>query len=66
MREGDLVEIRPQAFGLATRLFSFWDPEKEREQRDIDFAMRAAMAVLQDSESRLSQHTDPHGNSLSP
>ena len=66
VREGDLVEIRPQAFGLATRLFSFWDPEKEREQRDIDFAMRAAMAVLQDSESRLSQHTDPHGNSLSP
>ena len=39
VREGDLVEIRPQAFGLATRLFSFWDPEKEREQRDIDLSL---------------------------
>ena len=50
VREGDLVEIRPQAFGLATRLFSFWDPEKERKERDIHFAVRAAMVVSQKDE----------------
>lgn len=50
VREGDLVEIRPQAFGLATRLFSFWDPEKERKERDIRFAVRAAMVVSQKDE----------------
>ena len=50
VREGDLVEIRPQAFGLPTRLFSFWDPEKERKERDIRFAVRAAMVVSQKDE----------------
>lgn len=42
VREGDLVEIYPQAFGIATRVYSFWDPEKEREKRDSQFAQRAA------------------------
>lgn len=50
VREGDLVEIRPQAFGLATRLFSFWDPEKERAQRDIIFAKSATEVVRQDQQ----------------
>lgn len=45
VREGDLVEIRPQAFGVTTRVYSFWDPEKEREKRDIEFATRAMMAL---------------------
>lgn len=42
VREGDLVEIYPQAFGISTRVYSFWDPEKEREKRDIQFARQAA------------------------
>lgn len=41
VREGDLVEIFPQAFGIATRVYSFWDPEKEREKRDSQFAQQA-------------------------
>ncbi|KOS16420.1 6-phosphofructo-2-kinase [Malassezia pachydermatis] len=47
VREGDLVEVHPQAFGVATRVYSFWNPEKEREKRDIEFATRAAMAIAQ-------------------
>ncbi|WFD20163.1 hypothetical protein MCAP1_002407 [Malassezia caprae] len=42
VREGDLVEIYPQAFGIATRVYSFWDPEKEREKRDSEFVRQAA------------------------
>lgn len=47
VREGDLVEIRPQAFGVSSRVYSFWDPEKERELRDIEFATRAALVIAQ-------------------
>ncbi|WFD31679.1 hypothetical protein MSPP1_002718 [Malassezia sp. CBS 17886] len=45
VREGDLVEIYPQAFGVSTRVYPFWDPKKKREDRDIVFAERAAAAL---------------------
>lgn len=49
VREGDLVEIRPQAFGVSSHVYSFWDPEKKRKERDIEFAARAAAELADES-----------------
>lgn len=49
VREGDLVEILPQAFGVSSHVYSFWDPEKKRQERDIEFAIRAAAALAEES-----------------
>lgn len=51
VREGDLVEILPQAFGVSSHVYSFWDPSKKREERDIQFAARAAEALKERGEN---------------
>jgi broad specificity phosphatase PhoE/HSP20 family molecular chaperone IbpA len=34
VHEGDLIEISPQAYGVKTRTFNFWDPIAKRKERD--------------------------------
>ncbi|WFD06700.1 hypothetical protein MVES1_002054 [Malassezia vespertilionis] len=51
VREGDLVEIQPQPFGVSSRVFSFWDPKKKRVERDIEFATRTAFAMAREESS---------------
>lgn len=59
VREGDLVEITPQAFGVSSRVYSFWDPEKKREERDIEFAMRATAALAQQTQEMDTAEASP-------
>lgn len=43
VREGDLVAIWPQAYGVSSRVYSFWDPELMREERDREIARCATI-----------------------
>lgn len=43
VREGDLVAIWPQAYGVSSRVYNFWDPEHMREVRDDEIARSAAV-----------------------
>ena len=51
VREGDLVEIWPQAYGVSTRVYSFWDPELMREERDRELAGRTGGIVTPEGHS---------------
>lgn len=37
IREGDLIEILPQAYGVKTEVHEFWDPDARRNERDAAF-----------------------------
>ncbi|WFD34500.1 hypothetical protein MCUN1_001341 [Malassezia cuniculi] len=43
VREGDLVAIWPQAYGVSSRVYNFWDPERMREERDLEIARLATV-----------------------
>lgn len=37
VREGQLIEILPQAYGVKTEVHEFWDPVQRRKERDAAF-----------------------------
>ncbi|WFC99621.1 hypothetical protein MYAM1_002366 [Malassezia yamatoensis] len=63
VREGDLVEILPQAFGVSSHVYSFWNPEEERQHRDMEFAARTSAALAEESCESDATEADPAVNS---
>lgn len=54
VHEGDLIEISPQAYGVKTRTFNFWNPAARRKDRDeAYFRGRQQMSGLGNGEDSL-------------
>ncbi|PWN47122.1 bifunctional 6-phosphofructo-2-kinase/fructose-2,6-bisphosphate 2-phosphatase [Violaceomyces palustris] len=55
VREGELVEIRPEAYGVSTRIHNFWDPVARRQERDRAFECARQGCVDEDGEERVAE-----------